>query len=233
VRATTAKAILSASLDQLNGRSVSCNFYVTYFYQDKRLGETRIREPESHRSMASSNEAQFNSSKDFFKNQIENLYDVENRLTNTLPKMADAAGSGALRQAFQNHLYETKGHVSRLEVIFREMKVDPRRETCQAVKGLIAQAEKAIGRTGNSAVKDAELVAAAQQVERYEMTAYGKACMIARQLGLEMAVRLLQQTLNEEDAGNYELTLIARRMINIQVIVKWASGERHVCLPGH
>jgi ferritin-like metal-binding protein YciE len=182
--------------------------------------------------MASSNEAQFNSSKDFFKNQIENLYDVENRLTNALPKMADAAGSGALRQAFQNHLSETKGHVSRLEVIFRDMKVDPRRETCQAVKGLIAQAEKAIGRTGNSAVKDAALVAAARQVERYEMTAYGKACMIARQLGLEMAGRLLQQTLNEEDAGNYELTLIARRMVSIQVIVKWASGERHVSFRG-
>jgi ferritin-like metal-binding protein YciE len=177
--------------------------------------------------MALSNQAL----KDLFKNQIENLYDAENRLTNALPKMADAAGSGALRQAFQNHLSETKGHVSRLEVIFRDIKVDPRRETCQAVKGLIAQAEKAIGSNGGPAVKDAALVAAAQQVERYEMTAYGKACVVARQLGLEMAGRLLQQTLNEEDAGNYELTLIARSMVNIRVIVKWA-GERHVCLPG-
>src|SRR4051812_1271226 len=117
------------------------------FTGNKRLGETRIREPESYRSMASSNEAQFKSFKDVFKNQIENLYDAENRLTNALPKMADAAGSGVLRQAFQNHLSETKGHVSRLEAIFCDMKVDPRRETCQAVKGLIAQAEKAIGRT--------------------------------------------------------------------------------------
>jgi ferritin-like metal-binding protein YciE len=73
-------------------------------------------------------------------------------------------------------------------------------------------------------VKDAALIAAAQRVEHYEMTAYGTACTIARQLGLAEAASLLQRTLNEENAGSHELTLISRSMVNIQVRVKWAAA---------
>src|SRR5882757_5358118 len=90
-------------------------------------------------SMALFGRTEFNSVEDLFVNQIEDLYDAENRLTKALPMMADAASSTGLKQAFQSHLAETKGHISRLETIFREVNVEPKRETCQAMKGLIAE----------------------------------------------------------------------------------------------
>src|SRR4051794_19914709 len=141
---------------------------------------------------------EFNSLEDLFVNQIEDLYDAENRLTKALPKMADAASSSSLKQAFQSHLTETEGHVSRLETIFREVNVEPKRETCQAMKGLISEGEDMVDATGDPAVKDAALIAAAQRVEHYEISGYGTARTIAQQLGLTDAATLLQQTLNEE-----------------------------------
>ena len=87
---------------------------------------------------------EFNSLNDLFVSQIEDLYDAENRLTKALPKMAEAAQSSQLKQAFQQHLTETQGHVSRLETIFRELGIEPKRETCEAMKGLIAEGEEMI-----------------------------------------------------------------------------------------
>src|ERR1700761_7564514 len=101
---------------------------------------------------------EFNSLKDLFFNQIEDLYDAERRLTKALPKMAEAANSSQLKQAFQSHLTETEGHVSRLEQIFREINVEPKRETCEAMKGLIAEGEEMIKATGDPDVKDAALI---------------------------------------------------------------------------
>ncbi len=159
---------------------------------------------------------EFHSLKDLFVNQIEDLYDAENRLTQALPKMAQAASSPKLKQAFQSHLTETQGHVSRLETIFREINVEPKRETCQAMKGLIAEGEEMIDAKGASDVKDAALIAAAQRVEHYEMSGYGSARTFAQQLGLTQAANLLQQTLNEEAAADKKLTQIAEASINQQ-----------------
>jgi len=159
---------------------------------------------------------EFNSLEDLFVNQIEDLYDAENPLTNALPKMADAASSSSLKQAFQSHLTETEGHVSRLETIFREVNVEPKRETCQAMKGLISEGEDMVDATGDPAVKDAALIAAAQRVEHYEISGYGTARTIAQQLGLTEAATLLQQTLNEEKAADQKLTTIAESSVNVR-----------------
>ena len=169
---------------------------------------------------------EFNSLEDLFVNQIEDLYDAENRLTKALPKMADAAASTGLKQAFQSHLTETKGHVSRLETIFREVKVEPKRETCQAMKGLIAEGEEMIGATGDSDVKDAALIAAAQRVEHYEISGYGTARTIAQQLGLAEVATLLQQTLNEEKAADEKLTTIAESSVNVRATNGRAAAAR-------
>jgi ferritin-like metal-binding protein YciE len=159
---------------------------------------------------------EFNSLEDLFVNQIEDLYDAENRLTKALPKMADAAASTSLKQAFQSHLTETQGHVSRLETIFRGVNVEPKRETCQAMKGLISEGEEMIDATGDADVRDAALIAAAQRVEHYEISGYGTARTIAQQLGLADVANLLQRTLNEEKAADEKLTTIAESSVNVR-----------------
>ena len=152
---------------------------------------------------------EFNSFQDLFVDQIKDLYDAENRLTDALPKMADAAHSSQLKQAFQSHLRETEGHVARLEQVFRELNLEPERETCDAMKGLVAEGETMIKAKGDPNIKDAALIAAAQRVEHYEISGYGSARAFARRLGLTQAANLLQQTLEEEKAADEKLNQIA------------------------
>ena len=154
--------------------------------------------------------------KDLFTNQIEDLYDAEQRLTKALPKMAEAAHSNQLKQAIQQHLSETQGHVSRLETIFREIGVEPKRETCEAMKGLISEGEDMMHAKGDPDVRDAAIIAAAQRVEHYEIAGYGTALTFALRLGLRQAADLLQQTLNEEAAADRKLTQIAESNVNVQ-----------------
>ena len=159
---------------------------------------------------------EFNSFKDLFVEQIKDLYDAENRLTEALPKMADAATSSQLKQAFQNHLRETQGHVTRLDQVFRQINVEPKRETCEAMKGLIAEGETMIKAKGDPDIKDAALIAAAQRVEHYEISGYGTARSFALRLGLNQAASLLQQTLQEEKAADEKLNQIAEGSVNRQ-----------------
>jgi ferritin-like metal-binding protein YciE len=161
---------------------------------------------------------ELNSFRDLFVNQIEDLYDAELQLTRALPKMADAASSPQLRQAFQHHLGETKGHVARLQEIFREMKLEPKRETCEAMKGLVEEGEEMIKAKTDGDIKDAALIAAAQRVEHYEMAGYGTARTFANRLNLTGAATLLQQTLEEEKAADEKLTSIADSSVNPQAV---------------
>jgi ferritin-like metal-binding protein YciE len=158
---------------------------------------------------------EFNSLDDLFLNQLEDLYDAEKRLTKALPKMAEAASSPALKQAFQTHLQETEGQVQRLESIFRELGHEPERETCQAMKGLIAEGEEMISATGDAQIKDAALIAAAQRVEHYEISGYGTARTLASRLGRAEAASKLEQTLHEESAADKKLTQIAETETNV------------------
>lgn len=169
---------------------------------------------------------EFNSFNDLFVNQIEDLYDAEQRLTKALPKMAEAASSSQLKQAFQSHLTETQGHVSRLEQIFREINVEPKRETCEAMKGLVAEGEEMIKANGDPDIKDAALIAAAQRVEHYEMAGYGTARSFAQRLGLNQAANLLQQTLNEEKAADAKLNTIAESSVNLKATSAVGVGAR-------
>lgn len=168
---------------------------------------------------------EFNSMDDLFVNQIEDLYDAEQRLTKALPKMAEAARSSQLKQAFQSHLTETEGHVRRLEQIFREINKDPSRETCEAMKGLISEGEEMIKAHGDADIKDAALIAAAQRVEHYEISGYGTARSFARRLGLTQAANLLQQTLDEEKAADEKLNNIAEASVNVRATGA-AAGTR-------
>lgn len=159
---------------------------------------------------------EYSTFEDLFEGQLMDLYDAENRLTEALPKMAAAASSSELKQAFTAHLRETEVQVQRLEQIFQQIGREPKRETCMAMKGLIAEGDEMIKATAAPEVKDAGLIAAAQRVEHYEMAGYGSARAFAERLGHTEAVRLLQATLNEEGNADKKLTTIAEQSVNIQ-----------------
>src|SRR5579862_6554368 len=101
----------------------------------------------------------FNNLNDLFINQLEDLYDAENRLITALPKMAEAASSRQLKGAFNQHLQQTKEHARRLEEIFGQLGCEPKRETCEAMKGLVREGAEMIDAKGSAAVKDAALIA--------------------------------------------------------------------------
>jgi ferritin-like metal-binding protein YciE len=166
--------------------------------------------------MALFSKLEFNSLKDLLINQLEDLYDAEKRLTDALPKMAEASSSPQLRNAFITHLQQTKDHVARLDLAFRNLDHTPSHETCQAMKGLISEGEEVVRAKGDLAVKDAALIAAAQRVEHYEMAGYGSARTFAQRLGLPDVAQLLQTTLDEEGEANKLLTQIAEQQVNVQ-----------------
>ena len=154
------------------------------------------------------------SMEDLFLEQVEDLYDAEKRLVKALPKMAEASTSQSLRQAFESHLLETEGHVSRLETIFRTLGQDPKSHTCDAMKGLISEGDDVVSDIDQSPLRDAGLIAAANRVEHYEIAAYGSARTFADMLGLSEAASLLEQTLQEEKTADQKLTKLAESMIN-------------------
>jgi ferritin-like metal-binding protein YciE len=157
---------------------------------------------------------EFNNLNDLFIEQLEDLYDAENRLTEALPKMASAASSPDLRNAFNMHLEQTKVHARRLEQIFGQLGCQPKRETCKAMQGLISEGSEMISAKGDPAVRDAALIAAAQRVEHYEMAGYGTVRNFAAHLGLQDVARTLQQTLDEEGETDKKLTRLAESGIN-------------------
>ena len=151
---------------------------------------------------------------DLYHEQLQDLYDAEQRLTKALPKMRDAAHSPQLKQAFDSHLSETEAQVTRLEKCFELFGQSPKAKTCEAMKGLISEGDEMVNAKGDPDVKDAALIAAAQRVEHYEIAGYGTLRNLARRVGQTQAVSLLQQTLDEEGNADKKLTSIAEGTVN-------------------
>src|SRR6266446_6116364 len=119
---------------------------------------------------------------DLFLHEIKDLFSAEQQLVKALPKMAKAASSERLRQGFEEHLEQTRGHVDRLEKIFDQMGKNHRGAKCDAMVGLIEEGEKLIDENAAPEVRDAGLICAAQRVEHYEIAGYGTARTLARLL---------------------------------------------------
>jgi ferritin-like metal-binding protein YciE len=151
---------------------------------------------------------------DLYVDELKDLYSAENQLVKALPKMAKAASDPKLRQAFESHLEETKGHVQRLETIFKELDESPKGKKCKAMEGLIEEGGEILKEDGQPSVIDAALIAAAQRVEHYEMAAYGSTRTFATLLGFEDAANLLQETLDEEAKADKKLTEVAETEVN-------------------
>jgi ferritin-like metal-binding protein YciE len=146
--------------------------------------------------------------------QLQDLYSAETQLTRALPKMARAATNPELKQAFEEHLTQTEGHISRLEKVFESLGEAASGKTCKAMKGLIQEGSEAIDLKGDENVRDAALIAAAQRVEHYEIAGYGTVRSFAESLGLREAATLLQQTLDEEGDTDKRLTQLATSGVN-------------------
>ena len=159
--------------------------------------------------------------RDLYVEELRDLYNAEVQLVKALPKMAKAAAAPELRAAFEEHLEETRNQVSRLENIFESLSESAKGKKCKAMEGLISEGAEIIDEDGDSAVKDAALIAAAQRVEHYEIAGYGCARTFARLLGYSDAEALLQETLDEEGEADKKLTELAESVINIEA----AEGE--------
>jgi ferritin-like metal-binding protein YciE len=151
----------------------------------------------------------FHSLEDVLQEQLEDLHSAETQLVTALPKMAQAAHHDQLREAFQHHLEETRGHVKRVEEALGELGVSHPSEVCKGMQGLIAEGDEMMTLQGDPMAKDAALIGAAQRVEHYEIAGYGTARQLADDCGFDGIKDLMDQTLDEESAADKTLTKIA------------------------
>ena len=146
---------------------------------------------------------------DLLVEQLRDLYDAEKQLVKALPKMAKAAENQELAEALRNHLAETENHVTRLEEVFGIVGAPAKGKTCKGMKGLLEEGNEAIQEEDKGEMRDLAMIAGAQKVEHYEISAYGTLRTLAEQLDLSDAVELLQQTENEEKEADSKLTEVA------------------------
>jgi ferritin-like metal-binding protein YciE len=155
-----------------------------------------------------------NNLRDAFVGEIRDLYNAEKQVVKALPKMAKGATSDELRTAFEAHLEETEGQVTRLERVFELLDEKPRGKHCAGMAGLLEEGSEKLNEDLEDAVLDASLIGAAQKVEHYEICAYGTAVAWAESLGLTDVVELLTETLDEEKAADQKLSALAQSGIN-------------------
>ena len=161
----------------------------------------------------------------FFVNELKDAYNAEKQLVSALPKMAKAASSPDLENAFTSHLEETKGHVERLEQIFGMLDLPVRGKKCKGMEGLLEEGKEILEEEGEDSVIDAALIAAAQRVEHYEIAAYGCLRTYAELLGHSKAVELITETLGEEEAADKKLTQLGEDGINEAALAAGQGAE--------
>jgi ferritin-like metal-binding protein YciE len=151
---------------------------------------------------------------ELFHDTLKDIYYAEKKILAALPKMAKAAQNEDLRAAFEKHHGETEGQVFRLEQVFEMIDKKPLGKKCAAIEGIIEEGQEIMKEYKASPALDAGLLAAAQSVEHYEISRYGTLRTWAQELGLDDAVKLLQETLDEEEATDEALTELAEAVVN-------------------
>ena len=151
---------------------------------------------------------------DAFIDELRDAYDAEKQLTKALTKLAKASSNPQLREAFESHFEETQGHVERLEQVFESLDEKVRGKHCDGIAGIIEEGKSIMEEDFDETTMDACLIAAGQRAEHYEMAAYGTLIAWAEAMGHTDAVKLLQQTLNEEKAADQKLSSLAESGIN-------------------
>jgi ferritin-like metal-binding protein YciE len=152
---------------------------------------------------------------DLFLDTLKDIYFAEKQILKALPKMAKAAASDKLRAAFEKHHDETEGQVERLEQIFELLDKPARGKTCDAILGILDEGKEIMDEYKGTSSLDAGLLAAAQAVEHYEISRYGTLKAWATELGMKDAVRLLDETLNQEKKTDESLSVLAKSAVNL------------------
>lgn len=163
--------------------------------------------------------------RDLWIDELKNLYHAENQILKALPKMAKAAVDEELRAAFKKHLEQTRGHVKRLDQVFKLIEVPARGMLCKGMEGIIAEGKEMLEMNLPEPVGDAALIAAAQRVEHYEIAGYGTARTYAEVLGEADAAKLLEATLKEEKETDEALTGIAEQ-VNADAVERNEKGRK-------
>lgn len=162
--------------------------------------------------------AELQSLEDLFLEDLKDVYNAENQILKALPRMAKKASAPELRRAFEQHLKQTETQVQRLERVFASIGQKAKGKTCKGMQGLIEEGKEKMSEDIEEDVLDAALIAAAQKVEHYEIAAYGTLRAWAETLGNQQAVKLLQQTLDEEGETDKKLTQLAEQLVNVEAV---------------
>lgn len=151
---------------------------------------------------------------DLLVDHLKDLWSAEGQILKALPKLAKAATNPELRMSFEEHLQQTERQRARIEEMFNYLEGSPRGKKCLGMEGLIAEGDEVLKEDMEPEVRDAALIAAAQKVEHYEISAYGTVATYADMLGNKEVANLIKQTLNEEEITDQKLTKMAKMKIN-------------------
>ncbi|HXB42531.1 MAG TPA: ferritin-like domain-containing protein [Puia sp.] len=155
-----------------------------------------------------------------FEDELRNIFSAEIALLNTMSKMMEDASSRSLKSALLEHLFETKGQVSRIERIFAQLGKRPMIGICEAIERLISDANQMMAYSDPGAIKDAGIIIIAQKIEHYEIASYGTLRNFAFTLGFKEAESMLEETLSEEKAADQKLTEIAVSEVNVDAAIE-------------
>lgn len=156
--------------------------------------------------------------RELFEHGLRDIYWVEKTLTKAIPKMIKNASSQELRNALQNHLNQTEEQVNRVEMVFDHLDVKAQTQKCDAMDGIIKEGNSMMDEFEEGWVRDAAIIAAAQKVEHYEISAYGTLVAFARTLGIQNVVSILEKTLEEEKQADRLLTELAVSTVNVEAV---------------
>jgi ferritin-like metal-binding protein YciE len=151
---------------------------------------------------------------DLFLHTLKDIYYAENQIVKSLPKMIEKASDPALKSAFQTHLSETKGQVTRLEQVFQLLGEEAKGVTCAAIDGILDEAKEVMSDIADPSVLDAGMLSGAQAVEHYEITRYGTLIAFARRIGRDDCARIFETTLAEEKETDRKLSALAEAQVN-------------------
>jgi ferritin-like metal-binding protein YciE len=165
-----------------------------------------------------------NNLQDLMVEELRDMYHAENQLVQALPKLAKAASTPGLKKAFEEHLKQTETQVGRIDQIFEQLGGSPKGKRCKGMEGLLNEGDDVLNEKGPGAVIDAALIGAAQRVEHYEIAAYGCIRSYAHLLGLTDVAKLVEQSLEEEEAADKLLSDLAETEINT-LALEGAGGE--------
>jgi|1185.fasta_scaffold285555_2 ferritin-like metal-binding protein YciE len=163
---------------------------------------------------------------DLFVEELRDIYHAERQITKALPRMAKAASSPELKQAFELHLEQTKGQIERLDQVFEQLDLPKRAKKCEAMEGLLEEARSTMEEIEDESVLDVGMIINAQKVEHYEIAGYGSLVSLAKQLGHDEVATLLQETLEEEKQTDQKLNQVALGLANPQAAEQASSGAQ-------